>query len=228
MTPAALEAQLTRLLVDGYEGMTFTEAVQGTGKGRRLAVTFDDAFASVIEVGKPILDRLGIPATVFAVTDFAGSGRPLEWDGIDHWKGGPFEAELRGLDWAALRGLAADGWEVGSHTCDHPRLTRCDDDELERQLVESRQAYERAMGSGCPSLAYPFGAVDARVERAAGAAGYPLAAALPARWYRDRALAWPRVGVWHGDDNRRFALKTSRTVRLVRGMVEPRIQRRPA
>ena len=226
MTPAALDAQVTRLLRDGYEGVTFTEAVQGPRRGRRMAVTFDDAFASVLELGKPILDRLGVPATIFAVSDFAASGRPLEWDGIDHWKGGPFDAELRGLGWDALRGLAGDGWEIGSHTCDHPRLTRCPDAELDRQLAESRAACEAALQRPCTSIAYPYGDVDPRVEAAAARAGYAAGAALPARWHAGRPLAWPRVGVYHPDDERRFALKTSRTVRAVRGLVEPRLPRR--
>ena len=227
MTPAALEAQLTKLLADGYRGVTFTEAVRGVA-GRSVAVTFDDAFASVLELGKPILDRLGVPATVFAVSDFARDGRPLEWAGIDHWKGGPFDDELRSLSWEQLRALAAEGWEIGSHTCDHPRLTTCDDAELARQLAESRSAMESALGGPCTSVAYPYGDMDARVEAAAGRAGYVAGAALPARWYRERPLAWPRVGVYHGDDARRFALKTSRAVRMVRGRLEPRLPRRGA
>ena len=226
MTPAALDAQVTKLLQVGYEAVTFTEAVQAPSGARRMAVTFDDAFASVLEIGKPILDRLGVPATIFAVTQFADSGLPLEWDGIDQWKGGPFDAELRGLNWEQLRALAADGWEVGSHTCDHPHLTRCSDEELDRQLAASRAACERAMGRPCTSIAYPYGDVDARVTAAAGRAGYLAGAALPARWHRATALEWPRVGVYHPDDERRFVIKTSRSVRAVRGLVEPRLARR--
>jgi peptidoglycan/xylan/chitin deacetylase (PgdA/CDA1 family) len=219
VTPDALEAQVTKLLAEGYEGCTFTDAVGGSGPGRRLAVTFDDAFASVLELGKPILDRLGVPATVFAVTNFAEGGRPLSWDGIDQWQGGPHDAELRSLDWEALRGLAAEGWEVGSHTCDHPRLTRCRDTDLAVQLSGSREAVERAMGRPCTSIAYPYGDTDGRVERAAADAGYLTGAALPARWHAPRPLAFPRVGVYHGDGARRFTVKASRTVRTVRGFL---------
>ena len=224
--PAALETQVTRLLVNGYAGVTFTEAVREPASRRRVAVTFDDAFASVLELGKPILDRLGVPATVFAVTDFADSGAPLEWDGIDDWKGGPFDHELRGLDWAQLRALADEGWEIGSHTCDHPHLPRCSDAELDRQMVASRAACERGMQRPCTSIAYPYGDMDGRVAAAAGRAGYEAGAALPARWYRAEPLAYPRVGVYHFDHERRFTLKTSRTVRAVRALVEPRIPRR--
>jgi peptidoglycan/xylan/chitin deacetylase (PgdA/CDA1 family) len=176
-----------------------------------------------VELARPILDRLGAPATVFAVTDFADDGRPLSWDGIDRWRGGEFEPELRGMDWAQLRELAADGWEIGSHTCDHPRLPGLGDAELDRQMGASRDACARGMGMPCTSIAYPYGDVDERVVAAAQRAGYSAGAALPARWHPAQRLLWPRVGVYHPDDSRRFAVKTSAAVRGVRTLLEPRL-----
>jgi peptidoglycan/xylan/chitin deacetylase (PgdA/CDA1 family) len=207
--------------------VTFTEATR-MKRGKRLAVTFDDGFASVLELGKPILDRLGVPATIYVVSDFAETGAPLLWDGIDQWKGGPFDQELRSLGWEQLRALADEGWEVGSHTCDHPRLTGCDDAELDRQLAVSRAAVERGMGRPCTSICYPYGDVDRRVADAAGRAGYEAGATLPARWHRAEPLLWPRVGIWHGDDERRFGLKTSPLVRRVRRIVDPILPDRSA
>jgi len=166
-------------------------------------------------------DRLGAVATVLAVTDFAERAAPLIWDGIDEGPGGPFDHELRSLGWPELRALAADGWEVGSHTCDHPHLTRCEDGELERQMTASRAAVERAMERPCTSIAYPYGDVDQRVAHAAGRAGYVAGATLPARWHEPTALLWPRVGIYHPDDDRRFGLKTSRVVRRLRRIVDP-------
>lgn len=179
-------------------------------------MTFDDAFASVATRAKPILDRLGLPGTVFAVTSFADQGRPLHWPGVDHWAGTEWEPEMASLDWAALRRLADAGWEIGSHTVTHPRLTTADDDTLVRELVESRTAVEAGMGRPAPAVCYPYGDVDKRVAAAARRAGYTVGAALPARWHGPRPLEWPRVGVYNGDDLRRFSLKTSRLVRLVR------------
>ena len=88
--------------------------------------------------------------------------------------------------------------------------------DLDRELVESREAVEAAMDLPCPSIAYPYGDVDPRVVAAAGRAGYATGAALPARWGQVGALEWPRVGIYHPDDLRRFRLKTSRTTRRAR------------
>jgi peptidoglycan/xylan/chitin deacetylase (PgdA/CDA1 family) len=189
--------------------------------GRLVAVTFDDAFASVADRAKPVMDALGLPGTVFAVTSFAERGGPLSWDGIDHWADTPFAGELAGLDWARMRELAGSGWEVGSHTVTHPRLTQCPEARLAGELRESREACEHALGGPCRSLAYPYGDVDGRVVAAAAEAGYATAATLPRRWVTPAPLAWPRVGVWHHDDPRRFAIKTSFALRRLRRALDP-------
>jgi peptidoglycan/xylan/chitin deacetylase (PgdA/CDA1 family) len=215
-TPQLFERQLRRLAGRGYRGVTFSEAVAGAGRGKAVAVTFDDAYRSVIHLARPILDRLGMPATVFAPTAWIGREEPMRWPGIDHWLGGEHEAELVPMSWAELRELADAGWEVGSHTVSHPHLTEIGDSELEVELRESKAACEAGMERPCPTIAYPYGDVDERVMAAARGAGYAAAGALPPRWHAERELEWPRVGVYHADDERRFALKASPLVRRIR------------
>jgi peptidoglycan/xylan/chitin deacetylase (PgdA/CDA1 family) len=214
-TPARFTEHLEHLSRRGYGGVTFTDAVSGRVPRRAVAVTFDDAFASVARLAKPILDGLGWPATLYVPTDHPGERRPLAWEGTAHWLEGEHAAELEPSGWDELRALRDAGWELGSHTCSHPHLTRIDDEALTHELVTSREACERELG-GCTSLAYPYGDVDARVVAATRAAGYVAAAALPARPHAARRLEWPRVGVYNADDLRRFRVKTSAAVRLAR------------
>jgi peptidoglycan/xylan/chitin deacetylase (PgdA/CDA1 family) len=217
VSPERLEAQLRLLIERGYLGVTFAEAVADGGGGKKLAVTFDDAFVSVLELAFPILTRLGVRGTVFAPTEYVGTDGPMSWPGIDDWVGGPHERELTPMSWEDLRALADAGWEVGSHTRTHPRLTGVDDDrELALELEGSRRACEERLGRSCLSLAYPYGDIDDRVVAAARAAGYRQAATLPTRWHQATRLAWPRVWVGPGDDERRFKRKASRLVRRAR------------
>jgi peptidoglycan/xylan/chitin deacetylase (PgdA/CDA1 family) len=216
VTPGALREQLGALQRRGYRGITFTEAVEGRPAGKRVAVTFDDAFASVEELGKPILDELGWPATVFAVAGFAATGKDLYWAGVDQWAATEHAPEMRSLDWSRLRALSDAGWEIGSHTTTHPHLTTLADADLDRELASSREAVEDALRTPCPSIAYPYGDTDARVVEATRRAGYRTAAALPHRWLKDTPLEFPRVGVYHGDDLRRFRLKVSPATRSLR------------
>jgi peptidoglycan/xylan/chitin deacetylase (PgdA/CDA1 family) len=206
--PGRLEAQLRLLRRRGYRGATFYDAVTSPPAAKTMAVTFDDAFRSVLDLAFPILARAGVPGTVFVPTGFADSGRPLHWTGIDHWSDGPYAAELAGLTWQELRTLADAGWEIGSHTRTQPRLTELDDAALAAELEQSREACERGTGRPCRSLAYPYGDVDERVIAATRRAGYEVAAGLPARPGPSLPLAWPRVGVYHADALWRFHLKT--------------------
>jgi peptidoglycan/xylan/chitin deacetylase (PgdA/CDA1 family) len=216
-TPVRFERQISWLTGHGYRGMTFTEALTSPHEGRVVVVTFDDAYRSVIELGRPILDRFGLPATVFVPTDFIDREGPLCWSGVDGWLGGPDEHELTPMSWSQLRMLQGAGWEIGSHTGSHPHLPQIDDRALEDELERSKAACERHLDGPCTSLAYPYGDVDARVVAATARAGYRAAAGLPgARLGSRDALAWPRIGIYGLDDGPRFRLKVSPAVRRLR------------
>jgi peptidoglycan/xylan/chitin deacetylase (PgdA/CDA1 family) len=218
VTPEAFERQLRLLCRRGFRGATFEQAVSQPSERRTVAVTFDDAYLSVVELAKPILDAVGFPATVFVPTNFPSSaGQPMAWKGIDTWLGGPYERELRPLSWEQLGMLADAGWEIGSHTCSHPRLTSLSDEELGRELSDSRSTVAERLGRPCATLAYPYGDHDERVLEATRMAGYGLAGTLPRRLSPVSRLAWPRVGIYHDDDERRFRLKTSAAIRWLRG-----------
>lgn len=216
VTPERLESQLRLLRARGYRGAGFTELTRAEPDSLLLAVTFDDAFRSVLTLAEPILGRLGFVGTLFVPTDFPERDGPLAWPGIDHWLGGEFEAELAHLSWDEIAGLADRGWEIGSHTCSHPHLTALPDAALDAELSASRGVCESRLGGTCSSIAYPYGDYDQRVVAAAGRAGYSAACTLPTRLHAATPLAWPRIGVYHGDGDSRFRLKVSPSIRRLR------------
>jgi peptidoglycan/xylan/chitin deacetylase (PgdA/CDA1 family) len=192
----------------------FARQVRGFALGRRagtaadavagrpvLHVTFDDAYVSVPGAVE-VLERLGIPATVFACAGY-GDGRVLA---IDELAGGRLDPRaMRTLTWDALRELAERGVEIGSHTLSHAHLTRLDAAELDRELCESKRWIEDELGRPCRYLAYPYGEQDDRVRAAARRAGYDAAFGLPGR--RDDRYALLRMGVYRCDNMLRVAAK---------------------
>jgi peptidoglycan/xylan/chitin deacetylase (PgdA/CDA1 family) len=215
VAPDALEAQMRLLLDRGYRPSTVHGAIHVPPAPRTLAVTFDDAYRSVFETAFPILASLGIPATVFVPTDYPGRERAMAWPGIDRWLGGPHEPELVPASWEQLGILAEAGWEIGSHTCSHPWLTRLADADLERELVDSRDRCRERLGA-CTSLAYPYGDHDDRVVRAAGAAGYASACTVPALLVAGDPLRWPRIGIYRAETALSLRAKLSPAARRVR------------
>jgi peptidoglycan/xylan/chitin deacetylase (PgdA/CDA1 family) len=212
VTIEQLEDQLGHLVRRGYRGATFEHAATSRVAERTLAVTFDDGYRSVLTHALPVLDRLGLPGTVFVPTDFIGRGAAMSWPGIDDWVGSEYEDELVPMSWEELVSLRDLGWEIGSHTCSHPRLSKLDDEALARELRHSREKCEERLGA-CRTLALPYGDGDARVPSAAKEAGYTAVAGLPARSIT--AWGWPRVGIYPADRSWRFRLKVAKPVRRV-------------
>jgi peptidoglycan/xylan/chitin deacetylase (PgdA/CDA1 family) len=216
VTPARLAAQLEGFAKRGYRGARFSDALRGQAGERVVAVTFDDAFRSVYELAFPLMRRLGLPGTVFVPTAWPDREEPMEWEGIDHWQGGPHEPELRCMSWEELRELQDAGWEISAHTHSHPHLTQVDDATLAEELSRSREICEQRMGVPCESLAYPYGDHDGRVMRAAGEAGFKYAATMSASIPVPEPLRWPRVGIYHRDQPWRWRVKLSPHVARLR------------
>lgn len=215
VTPDHFERQMAALLGRGWRAVTFSEATLNPTAGRAVAITFDDAFASVKRYAAPILARYDAPATVFAPTAYL-HGAPLAWPGVEHWLKTPSSSELAAMSWDDLGQLAEDGWEIGSHTHTHPHLRALDDASLTAELETPRQLLSDRLARTCRSIAYPYGDVDDRVAVRARDAGYVAGAAM-GRSLRDLGPhRVPRIGVYHGDARGRFALKISRSTRSIR------------
>lgn len=217
VTPHRFERQIATLARRGLRGVKFADAASGAAGRGTVAITFDDAYRSVLELAAPILARFEMPATVFVPTSYPDRAEPMSWPGIDRWVGTEHEHELLPLSWDELGALHESGWEIGSHTQTHPRLTTIDDETLKAELRDSLQACEAAIGVPCRTIAYPYGDHDERVIKATREAGYAGAAALPSPLTAaSNPYAYPRIGIYHRDGGGRFALKVASLGRRLR------------
>jgi len=132
-----------------------------------LLLSFDDGYASLAEHVYPLLADVGFTATTFLITDYVG--RPNTWDVRYTWH------RLAHLDWDTIGRWCERGFDFGSHSASHARLTWLSDAEAAAELERSRETLRDRLGSrAARAVAYPFGARDERIERLAYAAGYEL------------------------------------------------------
>jgi len=169
-----------------------------------LHVTFDDAYAN-IELVLPELTAMGAPITVFVCTDLADrGGAPLRVSEL----GEPTPDDIAGLEtmsWDQLRTLVTRGIGVASHTASHAHLIDLPDEDVRRELLESKQRIEAELDRPCLDFAYPYGEHDARVRALAAEAGYERAHALEVAAPGPYGLA--RLGLHRRDGVPRALLK---------------------
>ena len=138
------------------------------GAKNLVAITFDDAFVSVMENAVPILKKYGLPAGIFVPV--GNLGRKPDWKIPENC---PDKNEVV-MSKEQIRQLDKEGLEIFSHTLSHPVLTEIKDDRLEAELVESKQELERIVNHEIIGISYPHGVCNNRVCEAAEKIGYKL------------------------------------------------------
>lgn len=123
VSASAMRRQIEALLRRGYEPVTVAQqvAVLGgeakstqPGSARRsFSVSFDDGYRDTLEVAVPLLRSLGVPLTVYVITDVAAGALRLPWyELVQHAlrPDGPSEAALAALREAPeLRAVLPEG-----------------------------------------------------------------------------------------------------------------------
>lgn len=235
LRPGTFERQLDLLRGAGFRSGT-AATLRRVAAGERLSgrhafLTFDDGFADTVTTALPLMSERALTGMVFVLPAHLDRGASLDWPEVAG-EASRRPALMRSMDWAMLEQLVEAGWDVGSHTMSHARLTDLSDEELAQELLDSRRAIEARLGR-CDLLAYPFGAWDERVVAAAAASGYSLAFTLPFGGQATAtALSIPRVTIDDRDTPWRFRAKLSAAGRSalfspLRPMVRQALGKRP-
>jgi peptidoglycan/xylan/chitin deacetylase (PgdA/CDA1 family) len=134
-------------------------------KRANVAITFDDAFATVAEFGLAALAQHKLTATIFVPSGWLGKtpGWQMETDA---------DGAERVMDATELLALPCETIRFGSHSVDHPRMSHLGLDEREAQYVQSRDQLQAALGVTIDTLAFPYGDHDPALVDLARRLGY--------------------------------------------------------
>jgi peptidoglycan/xylan/chitin deacetylase (PgdA/CDA1 family) len=99
------------------------------------------------------------------------------------------------LDWEMVREMASAGISFGAHTDNHVVLTNEEPQTVEREILRSKQALEKRLGTPARSFAYPTGRYNSVVREAVARAGFEVAVTTERRLNRrgDDLLALGRI-----------------------------------
>jgi len=129
-----------------------------------LIITFDDAYASVVEEALPVLKAYGMKAAVYVITDYVGT--------FNTWDVNLGGLQFQHASWGQLATLRDAGWEIGSHTATHPDLTRFDAKRVKRECEISKRLLEEKLSVKVSSIAPPFGRYNKETLSIISNAGY--------------------------------------------------------
>lgn len=166
VTATQFRKHLGYLKKNGYETITFKELSlekRFDGNSKKVMLTFDDGYEDNYTVMFPILWEFGFKATVFLVTGLDSN----EWD---HKLGG--EPFVRLLNRLQIEEMHNYGIEFGSHGMTHRDLSTLPNEELEEEVIGSKEKLQEITGEQPVAFCYPYGRVNERVKQAVREAGY--------------------------------------------------------
>jgi len=133
-------------------------------KGKNILLTFDDGFLSQKKFADQYLDKLGIKAIFFIITDFASIkskqkallfikkniNTELNIDTPHQY--------LSNMKWNDIRDLLKKKHTIGCHTKSHRKLTKCfTKKELLIEIFKSKKIIKKKIKINVRSFAYPYG-----------------------------------------------------------------------
>jgi peptidoglycan/xylan/chitin deacetylase (PgdA/CDA1 family) len=174
----------------------------GPVKGRVCAITFDDAFVSVVDNALPELAKRQLPCTIFVPVGVLG--RAPSWTMETNCAAD----EVVG-DQELIRSLPSPLVTLGAHTLTHPFLSRLPRHAARAEIEGSRAMLSAMTGQDVRLLSFPYGDYDEEVTAMCKTAGYDLVYGIvPTTVYPgDDEFIRGRVAVSPDDGDLEFFLK---------------------
>lgn len=153
----AFADQMNYLVDGGYVSITPDELAEGlageiTLPEKPVLITFDDGYIDNYTNAFPILKALGLRATIFVIPASIGKGHYMSWDN--------------------LKEMEKSGITIESHTMNHTKLEELPDDEIRKELLDSKTVLEDNLGHPVEFLAYPTGTYNLHIAGIASDVGY--------------------------------------------------------
>jgi len=213
VSPETLRSHIQNLKRRGLECLVLDEVI-GTSPSdlpdRAFALTFDDGYQDNFFHARPVLEELGVRATVYLISSMIDTDRPFPWlklgdptvfDEMDlHMTGAQIED-------------AAETFTYGSHTLSHPMLSSLTMDSARDEIEGSKRALESRLDVDVATFCYPAGDFNEATIGLVKEAGYRGAVVTPNRYIPQTMHTLHRVGIYSHITPALFAAKTSRAFR---------------
>ena len=158
------EREIRFLYENGYKTAAIEESEELDSKNKKVILTFDDGYENIYQNAFPILQKYEMFGYVFIPTGYVGK--------TNSWDANLGNKKFKHLTWQQIEEMSKYGFIFGSHSINHPDLTKLPDKHLQYELKVSKSELERKLGKKVDLLSYPFGKTNSKVCAKAQEAGY--------------------------------------------------------
>ncbi|TRZ96499.1 polysaccharide deacetylase family protein [bacterium] len=192
VTPKTFERQMRFLKQNHYRVMPLEDIISLIKEKRKIpaktvAITFDDGYKDNFNYAFPILKRYQLPAAIFVIIQELG--RP----------------QNDRLSWSQIKEMQDSGLiTIGSHTIGpEPLINIKPEEELKRQIFDSKRILEEKLGRPVNLFSYPEGRFNQQIKDLVIAAKYKGAVATtPGKKYpRDDVFILKRLRISENNAN---------------------------
>jgi len=191
MPPEDFKWQMQALKDWGYSTIPMSLLVAAITKGallppRPVVISFDDGYETVVENAFPIMQKFGFTGILYIVGNYVGAQGYMSVD--------------------QLTMLVGSGWEIGSHSMSHPKLSS-HHDLVNFEAGHSKGLLASEIGTIVETFAYPYGDTDSFVDEKVAEYGYLAAVGLGTQYVHSLTSLYylSRIEVQNGTNQAAFA-----------------------
>lgn len=155
VSPATFDSQMTYLSQNNYISISpsdLANKIKIPADKKPIIITFDDGYLDAYTSAYPILTKHNFFGVFYIITNNIGKGNFLTGEQIVE--------------------LDSNKMIIGSHSKTHPDLTKISNNDINNQLIDSKQYLETLLSHSVSDLCYPSGKYNDDVTLLVKSTGY--------------------------------------------------------
>ena len=155
-----------------------------------ICIVFDDGDKSIYDFAFPVLKKYNLTATIFIASGIIANKKITDFYNTKNM----MTAEN-------IKEMSDNGFEIASHSAVHLDLTLLDENDLRKELLNSKKELEKLTGKSVPALSFPYGSWNEKAITIAEECGYKKFAVYRKHKFADGKKIIPATAVYPFDNS---------------------------